>query len=178
MPWFKVDDNFAMHPDAAAAGNTALGLWVRAGAWSAQMLTDGFIPRHIIVPLGGRLRDATVLVNCHLWLEVSNGWQFANWSRYQPSADEVRKARNELSEKRSQAGKKGMANRWQRDNKPDNKPITNRITNPQQSDSKAITPSRPVPEPTTKDDGSVLLHLPTEPREIDGVTTLSAVDHG
>lgn len=45
------------------------------------------------------------------------------------------------------------------------------------------TESKGTPEHRTQNtevtnDGSVLLHLPTEPREIDGVTTLSAVDHG
>ena len=164
MPWFKVDDNFAMHPDAAAAGNTALGLWVRAGAWSAQMLTDGYVPRHIIVPLGGRLRDATVLVNCHLWIEVSNGWQFANWSRYQPSAADVRKARNELSEKRSKAGSKGAANRWQTDGKPNGK-----------ADGKPMAPTRPVPEPITKDYGSDVLTPSVCIPKIDGVTTIGGV---
>lgn len=29
MPWFRVDDDFALHPKAIAAGNAALGLWVR-----------------------------------------------------------------------------------------------------------------------------------------------------
>jgi len=43
MPWFKVDDTLAFHAKVVAAGNAAMGLWVRAGAHSMQQLTDGFI---------------------------------------------------------------------------------------------------------------------------------------
>lgn len=31
MPWFKVDDTLALHGKVVAAGNPAMGLWVRAG---------------------------------------------------------------------------------------------------------------------------------------------------
>lgn len=49
------------------------------------------------------------------------------------------------------------------------------------TESKRVTKS--TPEHRTQNTevvtyGSVFLHLTTEPREIDGVTTLSAVDHG
>ena len=44
MPWFRVDDSFDQHPKADAAGNRALGLWVRAGAYCARLLTEGFVP--------------------------------------------------------------------------------------------------------------------------------------
>ena len=33
--WFKVDDNLALHPKVLGAGNAAMGMWVRAGSWSA-----------------------------------------------------------------------------------------------------------------------------------------------
>lgn len=34
MSWFKVDDHLAFHRKTLAAGNEAMGLWVRAGSWS------------------------------------------------------------------------------------------------------------------------------------------------
>ena len=52
MAWFKVDDTFAMHEKVLAAGNSAIGLWVRSGAWSMQQLTDGFVPDHVVRALG------------------------------------------------------------------------------------------------------------------------------
>ena len=48
MTWFRVDDTLAMHPKVYAAGNAAMGLWVRAGAWSMQQLTDGDRSRPIV----------------------------------------------------------------------------------------------------------------------------------
>ena len=47
MSWFKVDDQLAFNAKVVAAGNEAMGLWVRAGSWSAAQLTDGFIPEHM-----------------------------------------------------------------------------------------------------------------------------------
>ena len=71
MAWFKVDDNLDFHPKVVAAGNAAMGLWVRAGAYCASHLTDGFIPRQMIAPLGGRPRDVSKLVEVGLWIPGS-----------------------------------------------------------------------------------------------------------
>jgi hypothetical protein len=72
MTWFKVDDAFALHPKAIAAGNAALGLWVRAGSWCGAHLTDGFVPAPLIRTLGAQTRDARKLVEAGLWTEVCN----------------------------------------------------------------------------------------------------------
>ena len=66
MTWFKVDDNLAHHWKVTAAGNAAMGLWVRAGAWSMQNLTDGHIPTHVLRTLGTR-HQAERLVWAGLW---------------------------------------------------------------------------------------------------------------
>lgn len=63
MPTFEVDDQLHSHPKAAAAGDEALGLWVRAGSWCAAYLTDGRVPWGQARRLGGdsqwdRLVDA------------------------------------------------------------------------------------------------------------------------
>lgn len=89
MPWFKVDDTLAMHPKVVIAGNAAMGLWVRAGSWSAQQLTDGCIPRAMLVVLGGRPRDARALVDAGLWVETEEGWEFHQWTERQPTRVEV-----------------------------------------------------------------------------------------
>ena len=52
MPWFRVDDNLGFHHKVIAAGNPAMGLWVRAGSVCASQLTDGFVPDHMIASLG------------------------------------------------------------------------------------------------------------------------------
>ena len=103
MPWFRVDDRFAMHPKAVAAGNTALGLWVRAGSWCAQLLTDGHVPRGMLPALSGRPRDAQALVDAGLWVVTADGWSFHDWDTFQPSRANV----EALRESRAQAGRKG-----------------------------------------------------------------------
>lgn len=108
MTWFKVDDNFAMHPKAMAAGNSALGLWVRAGSWSAAHLTDGWIPGELLAALGGNRTAATKLVKASLWMAEPGGYRFKDWHVYQPAAVDVKAA--EEAERRG--GSWGNHVRW------------------------------------------------------------------
>lgn len=89
MPWFRVDDSFDFHPKAIGAGNAALGLWVRAGAYSSRQLTEGFIEKHMIPLLGGKPRDAKALVDAKLWAEVEGGYQFHQWESCNFSKEKV-----------------------------------------------------------------------------------------
>lgn len=103
MPWFKVDDQLATHPKVARAGLAAMGLWVKAGSWSAQHLTDGHIPADVLVVLGARRVHADALVKAGLWEADSDGWRFRDWFDYQPTAEHSR----DLKEKRKEAGRRG-----------------------------------------------------------------------
>jgi len=58
MTWFKVDDSLAGHPKPRRAGKQAMGLWVIAGSWCAQQLTNGVVPTHMLALLGGSAKDA------------------------------------------------------------------------------------------------------------------------
>lgn len=89
MAWFKVDDNFAFHPKVLNAGNAAAGLWVRAGTWSMQTLSDGFIPSSIALRLGTK-REAARLVQAGLWDECEGGYVFHQWSERQPTSAQVK----------------------------------------------------------------------------------------
>lgn len=89
MTWFKVDDQLAFHPKAIDAGNTAMGLWVRAGSWCGAHLTEGELPTHMIRTLGAQTRDAKRLVDVGLWEKTSDGYRFRNWDEYQPTKDQV-----------------------------------------------------------------------------------------
>jgi hypothetical protein len=108
MPWFKVDDSLAYHPKVLAAGNTALGVWLRAGSWSARHLTDGFIPESVLATLGGTRSNADALVKAGLWITESDGWRFHDWLEYQPRADDVKLAQ----EARRDASSFGNHSRW------------------------------------------------------------------
>ena len=89
MVWFKVDDQLAVHVKAVAAGNAAMGLWVRAGAWCSAQLTDGRLPAAMVRALDGSDADARRLVAAGLWTAVDGGYEFHDWEQWQPSKDQV-----------------------------------------------------------------------------------------
>jgi hypothetical protein len=100
MTWFRVDDTLPFHAKVVAAGNAAMGLWVRAGAWSAQQLTDGFIPTHMVAALGNT-RQAGQLVAADLWETVEGGFRFHGWNDEgrQPTREQVENKREQARER-------------------------------------------------------------------------------
>lgn len=117
MTWFKVDDNLALNPKVIMAGNAAMGLWVRAGSWSGQQLTDGFVPDPIIAVLtGGEITLADTLVEVGLWYHDDGGYRFKDWDEYQPVKEKVLAEREAARERRS--GKSPRASRLSEDWKP------------------------------------------------------------
>lgn len=110
MTWFKVDDKLAFHPKVLAAGNTAMGLWVRAGAWASDQLTDGHIPGEVAALLSqSRSRDAAKLVQSGLWIaERNGGFTFHDWTDLNPLRSDVLDARDN----RSMSAQLANHNRW------------------------------------------------------------------
>lgn len=99
MPWFKVDDTLAYHRKAMAAGNAAMGLWVRAGSYCAQQLTDGYVSHEVLATLGTRSQAAR-LVSAGLWDAAPGGFRFHDWQDYQPTRAEVHEARTRERDKK------------------------------------------------------------------------------
>ena len=126
MTWAKLDDGFFDHPKARAAGKDGRSLFLASLCHCAHNLTDGLVQPHdlplLAVEAGVKATVARKLVEVGLWREVPEGWLIRDFLQYNPSSGEVRQQRDELHRKRSEAGKKGMANRWQTDNKRHNKP--------------------------------------------------------
>lgn len=102
MPWFRVDDTFSHHAKVMAAGNAAIGLWVRAGAWSMQQLSDGFVPNHVARQLGTNT-EARRLVDVGLWFEKDDGYEFHEWDQRQPSRIQVEADRAASRERQRKA---------------------------------------------------------------------------
>lgn len=151
MTWFKVDDKFHSHRKIAALGAdvAALSLWVIAGSWSADQLTDGWIPEYMVprllpVSKARAFRFASALELCGLWErsgpDSEPGWQFHGWNERgrQPTATQVladREAnaiRQAAFQERKNAARNGITNG-----------VMNGVANE--------APSRPVPT-STKDD--------------------------
>lgn len=131
MPWFKVDDNFCFHPKAMAAGNAALGLWVRAGSWCGANLTGGALPRHMIGTLGAQARDARRLVSAGLWSETDEGYQFNSWDEYQPTKAQV------------EAERAATRERQRRFREAKRNAVTNTVTNSVTNAVSNAAPTRP-----------------------------------
>lgn len=103
ITWFKVDDGLAFHVKALRAGNAALGLWVRAGAWCSQHLTDGEIPTDIALTLGEQ-EEVDRLVKVGLWEKVDDEtYRFHDWFDSNPSRAEVEAARKRERDKKANA---------------------------------------------------------------------------
>jgi hypothetical protein len=137
MVWFKVDDKLHDKPKTRQAKKAAMGVWVLAGSWSADNLTDGFIPVSVLSRWGTRA-DATRLVDADLWRpdeqDGEKGWRFVDWDRYQPMKEKVLAER----EVKAEAGRKGGKASG-----------VSRQANAKQSASSLVEPpTRPVPTDT------------------------------
>lgn len=108
MPWFYVDDNLAFHPKVIEAGNCAMGLWVRCGAWSTSALTDGYVPLHIATQMGTQKQIAT-LVDTTLWIvddSGASGYHFHDWATRQITKAEVEARRSYERERKAEQRKR------------------------------------------------------------------------
>lgn len=152
MPWFKVDDGLHAHSKVVRAGVPAMGLWVLAGAWSADQLTDGFVPDYIAARLDPDFRrHASKLVQVGLWRTYisqngEKGWLFHDWSSHQVSSDLVKAKREEAKARmqRVRAGRKAEAQGETSDGSREHIANTARTSREVRS-----TPTRPDPLSTS-----------------------------
>lgn len=140
MSWFKVDDRLCFHPKVLAAGNAAMGLWVRAGSWCAGFPErNGKVSAEILKSLGASLRDANRLVEVGLWSKDGDDFQFHDWEEFQPSKQQV-DARKEATRKR--VAKHRNAKRNAASNAVNSEGVT-----ALHDESNAVTNGVPVPVP-------------------------------
>lgn len=155
MTWFKVDDKLHSHNKirkVLAEAPAALALWTVAGSWSADNLTDGFIPDHQLpwlIPAGAE-ELASKLVAARLWRRVRGGYQFHQWdadgdgSRRNPTRAEV----EELRRKKAEAGRKGGLSSANTRSKKQA-----RASAGASADAKGLLEPPTRPPPSTKEDG-------------------------
>lgn len=98
MTWFKVDDGWWSHPKVIPVESDARGIWVSAGSWCAQHLTDGFLPEYALKMItelrGNKLKAACEeLIEAGLWKRRPGGFLFHDWEKYQPIREDVEKKR-------------------------------------------------------------------------------------
>lgn len=124
VPWFRVDDSFPTHPKVEYLEalpwqrmTAATHSWLWAGTWCQRELREkraviaGRVPVVRLAKITGLPRKVAIqaaddLVASGLWERTESGdYQFHDFRQYNP----------DLAAKRSQAGSKGAAKRWQAD---------------------------------------------------------------
>lgn len=145
MTWFKVDDGFWSHPKTATLSDAAVTLWVRAGAYSCQHLTDGVIARPVL-RLVGTEDAAGELVGAGLWLDHPDGWEFHDWDEYQETSEAVKKRRDDARERQRRAREAAANKRRESQGKSR---VTDGVTHAVSS----LPPTRPDPtRPSTSNE--------------------------
>jgi hypothetical protein len=110
VPWFRLDDSFHSHPKVIAAGNEAIGLYVRCGTYAAEHLTDGFIPEHVVL-LYGSPALAESLVRTKLWRRTRGGWRMPDYLDYNPAKEAVDKERKNAAERQRRSREARLSRR-------------------------------------------------------------------
>ena len=144
-----MDDGFWSHPKTLQLSPTAVALWVRAGSWSCQQLTDGVVPTYTLPMFGADEDSAVELVGVGYWHEVDGGYEFHDWDDYQEASEQVKERRKKNAEKmrrwREAKAEKGVRNEVSDE-------VTNQVTNPV---SNALPdPTRPDPTSSSTKKGS------------------------
>jgi hypothetical protein len=153
VPWFKEDDKF--HSTRKLMGvprrerMAAAGLWVIAGSWCMQELTDGRVPAFMLDEWGATPEAAGRLVDCGLWSVTDDGWLFNAWDEYQPTRDQVEEERAKARDRMARA----------RANKADRSPDV-QANFAGSSSGVRVTPSRPDPTPIPSSSSSDSRALP------------------
>lgn len=106
MAWFRLEGRGAFHHKVLAAGNEAYGAWCRAGQWSSDQLTDGFVPSSVAEQIA-KTKVWAKLVEARLVHEADGGYQIHDFLDWNPSSKQEREKREAMREKRREAGKIG-----------------------------------------------------------------------
>jgi hypothetical protein len=166
VTWFKVDDGLHSHRKAVRAGIPAMGLWVMAGSWCADNLTDGWLPDYIAMRLDRDYEEnAKTLVQVGLWAEETRdgepGWRFHEWNEpgRQPTKEQVltdraaaadrQKRARDRARGRREPGSRGDSQDDSRDSHAVTTAVTTAVTAPVThapvTGAVTVPPSRPVP---------------------------------
>jgi hypothetical protein len=152
MTWARIDDQFRHHPKVVQAGPLGIALHVCGLSYTAEYLTDGFIPRGAVNTLcdfegvwfrgyapGSKddyawtVREVVAdLVALGMWDEVEGGYQIHDYLDYNPSREKVLAERAKKQAAGKAGGKASAEARAQAS---------------AQAESKPVPVPKPIPEP-------------------------------
>ncbi len=111
------------HPKIIGLSDAAFRAVFEGTFYSRRMLSDGFLDERVVLRRWGAEVAAELSSNDPerpSWVRVESprpGWQIHDFEKHHPLRAEIEAKRADLSVKRSQAGRKGAAKRWQTDGK-------------------------------------------------------------
>lgn len=131
MSWLRIEGRLPNHRKIAPLSDAAFRLHITAKCWCVEERTDGRLPKAIpaTLPAAPKAKAITKVIQeltgAQLWHDEGDAYQIHDFRKYnppgKPSPVESRSGDPELSEKRSAAGQKGAAARWQTDGNFDGK---------------------------------------------------------
>jgi len=89
VPWAHLDDHFYSHPKVVATPLPAVGLFAIGLSYCGDQLTDGFIPRSVVVGIRGWTSAARMLIERNFWNEVPGGYQVHDYLDWNDSREQV-----------------------------------------------------------------------------------------
>lgn len=115
MSYFRASDKLHSNAKVIAAQNEAVGAWVRMGSWSADELTDGFVPEAVAMAFAGKKSVIERLVAVPhgkavgLLERVKGGYRVHDFLAHNPPAAKVLQDRAAWreSQDRSRGSRKG-----------------------------------------------------------------------
>jgi len=108
------------HPKIIGLSDAAFRAIFEATFYSRRMLSDGFLDERVVLRRWGQAVADELSSNDPnrpSWIRVEGGWRIHDFEKHHPLRAEIEAKQVALSEKRSQAGRKGAAKRWQTDGK-------------------------------------------------------------
>lgn len=155
MTWFRVDDKLHGHRKVLAlfdgpCASDALALWLLAGSWCGDQLTDGHVPESFVRRSGLNKKAASELVRVGLWAAADGGYQFHEWLKLNPSREDVLSEREAVKERvrKHRGGSSGNAGSNKTGNSNGNaarNTVTGAVTSGVGNGGGTGSPSRPVP---------------------------------
>jgi len=118
LPWFRSDTNFPTHDKVIElVGNGMRGKaagFVYQCALASQVANGGSgdIKKGHLPFIHATPAEARLLVEVGLWAEIPGGWRIKNFGTRQVVGMAEQAKADELSQKRSVAGKQGSDGRW------------------------------------------------------------------
>lgn len=116
MSWFRVDDSLPTHRKVLSIPRgrrrrECVGSWTICGAWCSANNTEGLIPKPALIDLDIPQKVADDLVAAGLWRDEVSHYRMHDYLDYNPTAEQVAKARTDAAERQRRARERARESR-------------------------------------------------------------------